>query len=76
MKRLCVICGARVRNINQKVKTCSSDCTAKLHRKRPEPEPPVQCCQHCGTPTSEDEGTVCNACYSQYTPAMLCDMDQ
>lgn len=75
-KRLCVVCGARVRNINPRVVTCSPDCTAKHHR-RPAPEGrPVEMCIHCGVPCAEDEGRVCSDCYSQYTPAMLNDMDQ
>jgi hypothetical protein len=31
MKRLCVICGARVININPKVDTCGSICTRAKH---------------------------------------------
>jgi NMD protein affecting ribosome stability and mRNA decay len=33
-------------------------------------------CQHCGRATTEEEGTVCDDCYSHYTVAMLNDMDQ
>ena len=31
MNRRCVICGARVRNINHKVNTCDSICTNAKH---------------------------------------------
>lgn len=73
-KRLCVICGARVRNLNPKTKTCSPLCTAKLHR-RPEPEPHIEHCIHCGVACGEDEGRVCEDCYNQYTPGMLADLE-
>lgn len=33
-KRLCIICGARVRNLNKKVNTCSPVCTRAKHNKR------------------------------------------
>lgn len=75
MKRICVICGARVRNINPKVKTCSPRCTAKLHKKPEPPESPAETCIHCGVPCSDGEGCVCNDCYAQYTPAMLADLE-
>ena len=74
--RACVICGARIRNINPLTKTCSPPCTRKMHGK-PEPDQymgPV--CQHCGRATTDEEGTVCDDCYSHYTVAMLNDMDQ
>ncbi len=67
--RKCVICGARVRNENPKTKTCSPDCTAKLHGKPP-PEPYIPKCKHCGLAT-EDGSNICDGCYSQYTPTML-----
>lgn len=73
--RLCVVCGARVRNINPRVVTCSPNCTAR-HHGRPAPEPqPVESCKHCGKPCSDDEGIVCDECYSKYTPGMLADLE-
>lgn len=78
MKRTCIICGARVRNMNPKVVTCGPDCTAK-HRGKPAPELPEEGgpkCMHCGRATTEEEGNVCDDCYSQYTPGMLADLDQ
>lgn len=33
-------------------------------------------CKHCSKPTSKREGLVCDKCYSKYSAAMLCDMDQ
>jgi hypothetical protein len=73
--RLCVICGARVRNINPKVNTCGPLCTAKKHGQPSPPERPVELCIHCGVPCGDDEGCVCNDCYSQYTPGMLADLE-
>jgi hypothetical protein len=32
-------------------------------------------CIHCGQTTTEEEGCVCHTCYSQYTPAMLADLE-
>lgn len=75
MKRSCIICGARVRNINPKADTCSSDCTAKKHNRKEPERYDGPTCKHCGVACSEDEGIVCNACYSQYTPGMLADME-
>lgn len=33
-------------------------------------------CIHCGNDCKPDEGIVCEACYSKYTPGMLADLDQ
>lgn len=72
----CIICGARVRNINPKADTCSPECTAKKHGKK-EPEQYFATCIHCGIAIhDEDEGCVCNDCYDKYTPGMLADMEQ
>ena len=34
MKRSCIICGGRVRNLNPKCETCSPTCTAAKHAGR------------------------------------------
>lgn len=70
VKRLCIICGARVRNQNPKTVTCSPDCTAKKNG-QPEPEVEFNRCIHCNTAITDKEGNVCNACYAHYTPVML-----
>lgn len=57
--RTCVICGARVRNMNPKTRTCSPDCTAKLHG-RPAPEVHFCHCRVCGL--AIERGDLCQVC--------------
>lgn len=59
-KRLCVICGARVRNMNPKANTCSSDCTAIKHG-RPSVAIQSKLCGNCQSPITEDD-TSCGSC--------------
>lgn len=57
--RLCVICGARIRNMNLQVDTCSHLC---LHRKlgTPAKPPRLGTCWKCGGPARFRD--LCGAC--------------
>lgn len=59
--RLCVICGARVRNQNPKTTTCCPDCTAVKNGKPPTEEPEINICKYCGI-AIDDDLWHCNAC--------------
>jgi predicted nucleic acid-binding Zn ribbon protein len=58
--RVCIVCGARVTNMNPKANTCSSRCTRKRDGK-PDLEIIFNHCLVCQSPI-EDNATHCNSC--------------
>jgi len=63
--RKCIICGAKVKNINKAVVTCGPDCTAK---KNGEPDPDIvfNVCRMCGL-AIDDNSKYCIVC-KEYVP--------
>lgn len=58
--RLCIVCGARVRNQNPKCCTCSPECTA-IRNHTISPEIHFRHCGVCQSPIT-DHATSCGAC--------------
>lgn len=59
-KRICIICGARVKNQNPKTVTCSPICTAKYH-KLESSKSVYNYCADCGI-AIHDDMVYCERC--------------
>ena len=46
-RRVCIVCGARIRNQNPKTVTCGPDCTSKKNHTEA-PDPKFKTCGGCG----------------------------
>lgn len=67
MNRICIICGARVTNLNPAADTCRPQCTAEKRKRAG--RRPLGKCESCGDPYFHSDGSgYCPDCSHALRP--------